>query len=136
VQLVLVEGMTYREAAEVIGCSEGTVRSRLNRARGICAEASPIMPRMRAQAGWCGFAAQGCRADEPQIDALRNPNGLGRRLARCASDAVYVMPSPPGSDSERILRDAEAKAEHAEGQIRSLVWTEEGFRDRDRLGPA
>jgi RNA polymerase sigma-70 factor, ECF subfamily len=35
VQLVLVEGMTYREAAEVIGCSEGTVRSRLNRARGI-----------------------------------------------------------------------------------------------------
>jgi hypothetical protein len=37
------------------------------------------------------------------------------------------MPSPPGSDNERILRDAEAKAEHAEGQIRSLVWTEEGL---------
>lgn len=35
VQLVLVEGMNYREAAECVGCPEGTVRSRLNRARGL-----------------------------------------------------------------------------------------------------
>ena len=35
VQLILVEGMTYREAAEATDCPEGTVRSRLNRARGL-----------------------------------------------------------------------------------------------------
>ena len=35
VQIVLVEGMTYREAARITDCPEGTVRSRLNRARGL-----------------------------------------------------------------------------------------------------
>lgn len=38
VHLVLVEGMTYREAADAIGCVEGTVRSRLNRARRLLRE--------------------------------------------------------------------------------------------------
>ena len=38
VHLVLVEGMTYREAADSLGCPEGTVRSRLNRARGLLRE--------------------------------------------------------------------------------------------------
>lgn len=33
VQLVLIEGMSYREASISMGCPEGTVRSRLNRAR-------------------------------------------------------------------------------------------------------
>lgn len=33
VQLVLVEGMSYREASESMDCPEGTVRSRLNKAR-------------------------------------------------------------------------------------------------------
>ena len=35
VQLVLVEGMTYQEAAECIDRPIGTVRSRVNRARGL-----------------------------------------------------------------------------------------------------
>ena len=35
VQLVLVEGMSYREAAACMTCPEGTIRSRLNRARGL-----------------------------------------------------------------------------------------------------
>lgn len=35
VQLVLVEGMSYREAADCMTCPEGTIRSRLNRARGL-----------------------------------------------------------------------------------------------------
>lgn len=33
VQLVLIEGMSYQEAAACIGCPTGTVRSRLSRAR-------------------------------------------------------------------------------------------------------
>lgn len=33
VQLVLVEGMSYREASESMECPDGTVRSRLNKAR-------------------------------------------------------------------------------------------------------
>lgn len=33
VQLVLIEGMSYREAGMSMDCPEGTVRSRLNRAR-------------------------------------------------------------------------------------------------------
>lgn len=35
IQLVLVEGMSYREAADCMTCPEGTIRSRLNRARGL-----------------------------------------------------------------------------------------------------
>ena len=31
--LVLVEGLSYRDAAEVLGVPEGTVKSRLNKAR-------------------------------------------------------------------------------------------------------
>jgi len=33
VQLVLVEGMSYREASESMDCPDGTIRSRLNKAR-------------------------------------------------------------------------------------------------------
>ncbi|MCC5986329.1 MAG: hypothetical protein JJT95_01515 [Pararhodobacter sp.] len=35
VQLVLIEGLSNREAAEAANCPEGTLRSRLSRARGL-----------------------------------------------------------------------------------------------------
>lgn len=35
VELVLVDGMSYRDAADCMNCPEGTIRSRLNRARSL-----------------------------------------------------------------------------------------------------
>jgi len=58
---------------------------------------------------------------------------MGQRLgaltyARGADQiTVYVMPSSTEGDSGHILRAAEAKAQHAEGPVRSIVWVEGGL---------
>jgi RNA polymerase sigma-70 factor, ECF subfamily len=49
--LVVVDGLTYQEAADIIGVPQGTVMSRLSRARQKLARSIDILPRRDIASG-------------------------------------------------------------------------------------